>query len=685
MERLKFLSLLAVLSLLDCRENRVSVADGELLVQPSFVDFGQTWKGHRATASIELQNAGRIGLDVSLETGAPFDAPAVVHVGGGERVTVELGVIADRLGLLDGTLLVSAKGSTQAVPLRADALEPPACPARDCRQVTFNPLTGACDETVEADGASCGAGNQCLTEGVCASGQCVGKARSCDDGDACTTDACEPASGCVHDVVSCPLSLRACEVAVCNPLSGCGVAPASDGAACGPNDCTTAQVCITGQCVPRPAPDGSQCAAATSCRGPGVCRQQSCELPAPTELQPAWRYTPQVNYVVAFLGHVDDSGNLYATESGPFNVRNATGQDESGFSGAPVDRSTQPVGVYLLSLTPSGAVRFRVQVSSDCSACTWGLGFSVDSAGRRVFFNAKGVTQARSLDDGHQLWTAVPSAGLPGIDLRADGGAAFMTSPPMLVGSDGVGVPVIEGNSDHHSYVQVFDRATGVFRWQFHRKGHLYGTGVAPGGELWTSSANCWAPAGEMARLDGAGQPQAVKFVQWIPSIYGAGFAVGTASGKVNSLNAAMDLTDLTPITGASASAQPLVSGQQLVLWDNPSRTLHSVNLATGARAFAFQGVTGTSADFELIRDGGVAWTAQVPDAGVLGAIDGHGQELLRCPLPSAVDSPTAIIRGRAYMQSGTDIVGYSVPGLDVEPSGWVTRHGSLQRGEGAR
>ena len=121
------------------------------------------------------------------------------------------------------------------------------------------------------------------------------------------------------------------------------------------------------------------------------------------------------------------------------------------------------------------------------------------------------------------------------------------------------------------------------------------------------------------------------------------------------------------------------------MLWDNPTRSLHSVNLASGARAFRFQGVSGTGPDFELLRDGGVAWTAQIPDAGVLGAIDGRGEELLRCPLPSAVDSPTAIIRGRAYMQSGTDIVGYDVPGLDVEPSGWVTRHGSLQRGFGAR
>ena len=119
------------------------------------------------------------------------------------------------------------------------------------------------------------------------------------------------------------------------------------------------------------------------------------------------------------------------------------------------------------------------------------------------------------------------------------------------------------------------------------------------------------------------------------------------------------------------------------MLWDQGS--LRSVNLATGAHAFDYRGVSGTAPDFELLRDGGVAWTAQIPDAGVLGAVNGRGEELVNCPLATPVDSATAIIRGRAYMQSSGDIVAYDVPGLDVEPGGWVTRHGSLQRGFGAR
>lgn len=681
MERLKILSLLVACGLAGCRENQVSATEGELLVQPARVDFGSVWLTHRDTFILELQNTARTGLEVTFELRAPFDAPASVRIGGGERLGVDLGVTAAELGLVEAVLLVSANGTTQRVPLRAVAVAPPTCAVHDCRTVTFNPLTGGCDEERAADGVSCGATNQCIRSGVCAEGECVGHARDCDDANACTSDACEASTGCVHQTVTCPLSPRACEVPVCSPATGCGLSPAGDGVSCGANDCLTAEVCITGQCVTRPSPDGSQCKAPTSCRGPGICRQQACELPAPTALSPSWRYTPQPGLTLAFLGHVDDLGNLYATETGPFLRR-------GGFSGAPrqEDGNRVPaIPTYLVSLSPTGALRFRVEVTADCSGCVSGLRYSIDSAAHRLFFNAKGMTQARSTDDGHLLWSRVASAGLPAYEPRADGGAEFSTSPPMLLGTDAVGVPLIEGLSDHHSYVQVFDRATGAFRWQFHRKGHLYGAGVASGGELWTSSANCWAVAGEMVRLDGSGQQQAAQFVQWMPSIYGQGMAIGSANGRLQKLDSAMTLTDLSTMTGASSTSTPLLTGQQLVLWDGTAQVLRSVNLASGVRAFEYRGVMGASPDFELLRDGGVAWTAQLPDAGLLGAVNGRGEELLHCPLSTPVDSATAIIRGRAYVFSNADLVAYEVPGLDVEPSGWVSRWGSLQRGFGAR
>ena len=187
---------------------------------------------------------------------------------------------------------------------------------------------------------------------------------------------------------------------------------------------------------------------------------------------------------------------------------------------------------------------------------------------------------------------------------------------------------------------------------------------------------------GEMARVDSLGPSQATDFWKgchpstaaiW-PSVYGIrNYTVLTAHEPGG------------PDSGDSTnSSEKLLSGTQLVLFDSAARSLESINLRTGRRTFAYRAVQGASPDFELLRHGGVAWTAQLPGAGMLGAVDGQGAELLTCLLPSPVASRTAIIRGRAYMASKGEIVVYDVPGLDVEPGGWVTKSGSL-RGPRAR
>lgn len=50
--------------------------------------------------------------------------------------------------------------------------------------------------------AECGDGNACNGAETCQSGRCRnGTAPSCSDGDPCTTDACEPAAGCTHELL----------------------------------------------------------------------------------------------------------------------------------------------------------------------------------------------------------------------------------------------------------------------------------------------------------------------------------------------------------------------------------------------------------------------------------------------------------------------------------------------------
>lgn len=681
MRLLRILSLVTcALTVVGCRDAALSEAATELRVTPSRLDFGRTWVGFDATRGLEVVNAGRLPLEVTLSTTSDFTTTDTLSLGGGEARTLDVHFLAAHAGTTLGTLSLTWGEQTLEVPLEGLGQTPPECPVRDCRRFTFDAERGACVEQVLDDGAACGAQNACISGGQCVHGECVGVARDCDDGDACTSDGCDATSGCVHPAVSCLAPTEPCLVAVCDAVTGCGTAPAVDGASCGANDCQTAHVCIAGQCVTRPAPDGSRCADATSCRGPGVCRAQQCELPTPTPLQPTWRYTPPADHVLHFLGHVDAQGNVYATESWVGTpMARAPGSAERDAAGVAISPPANVPLTAIVSLTRDGALRYRVQVTQDCASCTFGHFFAIDSQARRLFFTAQGETQARDLDTGLLLWRALPTNGLPAFNLKSDGGAAFSVSPPMLVGNDVVAIPVLEGVDDHHSYVQAFDRASGQPRWQFHRKGHLYGTGITSAGELWTSSANCWAVAGEMASVTSTGVTSLTKFVEWIPSMYGDGFAVGTAQGQLRWLDAAFDLHDLS-WTGAGPASSAMVSDGALVLWDPVGQRLSAHDL-DGGTAFTFRGVKGVGPVFELTAGGGAAWTSQTIDGGWVGAVDSHGQELVQCPLSAPVESATAISHGRAFMQSGSDLVAYDVGGLEVAPGGWVTRFGSLGRG----
>src|SRR5262249_40500533 len=70
-------------------------------------------------------------------------------------------------------------------PLNCDDANP--CTADAC-----NPMAG-CQHTPAANGTACGAGNACTLGDTCQAGVCAGGAAvNCDDGDACTTDTCDP-------------------------------------------------------------------------------------------------------------------------------------------------------------------------------------------------------------------------------------------------------------------------------------------------------------------------------------------------------------------------------------------------------------------------------------------------------------------------------------------------------------
>jgi len=64
-----------------------------------------------------------------------------------------------------------------------------------------------CHHTPVEDTTPCDDNSACTTNDACFSGVCTGTAISCDDGSFCTSDSCDPATGCQHaDICSLPTS-----------------------------------------------------------------------------------------------------------------------------------------------------------------------------------------------------------------------------------------------------------------------------------------------------------------------------------------------------------------------------------------------------------------------------------------------------------------------------------------------
>ncbi|MCA2979727.1 MAG: hypothetical protein INH37_15750, partial [Myxococcaceae bacterium] len=227
-----------------------------LSVSPPRLVLAATYRGQASAGSVSVSNGGgrSEALPVSIE--APFsDEVTEVTLGRGDEETVLVRFPATEVGRAVGTLRVGAL----TVPVEAEALEVPMCNASSaCIDARFDASAAQCVEVQRADGASCE--TRCVTGG-CANGTCVGQLKGCDDGDACTTDVCDEATGCDHPLVSCPAPGE-CQLAVCRKATGCAVEEVPDGTLCGVDDCLATQVdvCVSGACVRRPRPDTGRCA-----------------------------------------------------------------------------------------------------------------------------------------------------------------------------------------------------------------------------------------------------------------------------------------------------------------------------------------------------------------------------------------------------------------------------------------
>ncbi len=148
-------------------------------------------------------------------------------------------------------------------------------PANACEVCA--PATSDSDWSQRTGGTPCDDGSACTTGDACSAGVCVGSPVDCDDANACTDDACDPATGCSNTPNTSP----------CSDGLYCTVNDVCDAGACAGSarDCSGAgSECATGvcdedldSCVAQPMADGTPCDDGSVCTGPDLCVAGACE------------------------------------------------------------------------------------------------------------------------------------------------------------------------------------------------------------------------------------------------------------------------------------------------------------------------------------------------------------------------------------------------------------------------
>ncbi|MFT7625636.1 MAG: hypothetical protein ACI9WU_004827, partial [Myxococcota bacterium] len=191
------------------------------------------------------------------------------------------------------------------------------CTAEDCTWVEAACVTatgcvepgGSCAHVL-AEGIDCGQGNICAPA-ACQAGVCVVGATTCQDGDSCTLDLCQPLAGCDHPPKTCTDG-DACTDDQCWPASGCSHAAVAcgDGDACQDDQCNVILGCYQ---VPADCDDGSvctldQCASDSGCSNSPVdcsdgdaCTVDTCDPTSGCAISPATSAVGHQHFMRAWL------------------------------------------------------------------------------------------------------------------------------------------------------------------------------------------------------------------------------------------------------------------------------------------------------------------------------------------------------------------------------------------------
>jgi slime mold repeat-containing protein/thrombospondin type 3 repeat protein len=126
--------------------------------------------------------------------------------------------------------------------------------------------TGRCAGRALAPGTVCDDGTPCSEGDTCMATPaglivCQGSPKNCADGDFCTQDACDPATGqCSHPPVGCDDG-NSCTIDACDPATGSCTRTSASGPCSTGNSCSVNDSCSGGNCVSG---------------GPRVCVNQGC-------------------------------------------------------------------------------------------------------------------------------------------------------------------------------------------------------------------------------------------------------------------------------------------------------------------------------------------------------------------------------------------------------------------------
>ena len=419
---MRLLVLAIPLLVLGCKVDRVSGSASDLSLGTQKVRFPRTFVGHPTKAQLEIRNEGKPTRVAELLTDAPFAAePGPLELPGGSTLPTPLTFAPQAAGEFEGTARVESEGTVLVAMLSGTAELAPACqPSGPCWSSQFDLETAQCVESKLADGTSCAADSPCLVTSQCEDGACVGSAKDCDDHDACTTDACDPATGCVQFAATarCGSSSDPCQVPVCDKVKGCTFVEAADGTRCGPADCSTADVCMLGVCKHVKVCDGAACGMASPCQARGLCLATECVQPSAADLLPSWTAWVPAGRHLRWDSIADSAGNVYWREAAP-------------------DWASE----FLVSVTQSGFQRYSVPTGVVASQMALVENLLLMRQGPRL--------EARATADGALAWTRIfgPASDAVGaVELltiaRGNAGTVYLgfqesdkQSPPVLIGS----------------------------------------------------------------------------------------------------------------------------------------------------------------------------------------------------------------------------------------------------------